>query len=699
MDVSEFRNDIVVNINNSDFDPEARRESFINLIVADLIDAGEAVGFEPCRYVGKGSNNRNVEIDGYHFDEDDSTLCIFVCKYTGGELANTLTKTEIERLLTPAKEFVKESFSGEIQAGCRNGDLAYGVAEYIGSKRDLIQRYRFYIITDDIQSSRMMKNLDVSLDDKPAQVSVFDIKTYFDLVNNSGNYESSEINLIDYGFEGLRCIKVGNEVSDPEYEAYLCIMPGKLLSDIYSKYGFHLLEANVRSYLSVRKKINRDMKKTITDEPGRFFAYNNGITATCTQLELSDDSDTPLIRKITSLQIVNGCQTMATINLAAEHDRRKCDVSKVFVPMKIMKVMSENSSEMTMKISNYSNSQNKLTDADFFSNSPFHIEIERLSKRLNAPAVNGSIVLTKWYYERARGSYLQDQAGMTPSQRKEFQSKHPKSQCITKTDLAKFRNTFDMKPHFVSQGTQKNMKEFAKVVQDQWDSTQPAGSYFTERYYKDSVAMAIIFKNLEKAVADNSLAPWYQGGYRANIVTYSIAKLVHELKSKNAALNYSVIWADQKSPDCLRDCLLDLCEKILGKITEPSHGDVREYCKKPDCWISVMNMAVDINFESLRPYLQSKTKEKYDARIARRDDSNNKKREDLAEVVGYGEEYWKAAIEWDKENQVLTYDERTVVKKGTDMRVGHLPSEKEAVFMLKALEKLKDAGFTSVNPE
>ena len=40
--------------------------------------------------------------------------------------------------------------------------------------------------------------------------------------------------------------------------------------------------------------------------------------------------------------------------------------------------------------------------------------------------------------------------------------KHPKNQLITKTDLAKYMNSFYQMPHSVSRGAQKNMKTFAE---------------------------------------------------------------------------------------------------------------------------------------------------------------------------------------------------------------------------------------------
>jgi hypothetical protein len=83
-----------------------------------------------------------------------------------------------------------------------------------------------------------------------------------------------------------------------------------------------------------------------------------------------------------------------------------------------------------------------VSDADFFSTHPFHIRMEQISRRIFAPAIGGAQHDTHWFYERARGQYLQAQMRLTVSERNRFLTQNPKGQLITKTDLAKARNTW-----------------------------------------------------------------------------------------------------------------------------------------------------------------------------------------------------------------------------------------------------------------
>ena len=102
--------------------------------------------------------------------------------------------------------------------------------------------------------------------------------------------------------------------------------------------------------------------------------------------------------------------------------------------------------DLVPRISRYANSQNSVRASDFFANHEFHRRIEQISRRILAPAVGGSQVQTHWYYERARGQHLNDQAGMTSAKSDQFLRMNPKNQVITKTDLAKVESCFDLPP-------------------------------------------------------------------------------------------------------------------------------------------------------------------------------------------------------------------------------------------------------------
>jgi len=700
MDLEEFREEVINRINEENQEPGERRDAFLSEVVSDLYDSGECLGFDQCIFEGTGTNNRKIEVDGYYFDEDDGTLCLFLCRYVGGDRAEVMTKTDIEKLFNRAKYFVEGAFDGSILQGMEEGTPSCYAAIRIGSLRSTIERFRFFIITDGVRGEREIKNLDVDdIDDNPTILRFFDIQEYFGLKKSKVSQENTEIVFDNYGFEGIQCIHANELSSDSEYEAYLCIMPGKLLSDIYSKHGGRLLESNVRSFLSTKKKVNKGIRATILSQPTRFFAYNNGISATATSVKVINTKNGALMTAITAFQIVNGGQTTALINAADRSTKDHADINSVFVPMKICVIQEGRSTEMTQYISEYSNSQNSISSADFFSNKPFHVKFEQISRRIIAPPQHGTIRSTKWYYERARGSYLQEQAMLKPSEKKEFLSINPKNQCITKTDLAKYWNTYHMKPHIVSKGTSYSIKEYAEIVDKLWESTSltgTAGAKVNDNYFKETVAITLLFRDLEKSISNKELAPWYNSGYRANLVTYAISKLVSMLEEKGGSIDLMKLWKEQTVPDSLRKQLLDISEQILQIINDPKRDvdDVREWCKKPACWMNIKGIEMSIN-RDIGSYVVSQRKEAGQQRRATRDEREKTGDEIWREVVEKGEEFWRNVLIWGTEHGELSRDEQSVLRSALSISSGKGPSQKQAAWIWKIYEKLRGLGYSA----
>ena len=223
-----------------------------------------------------------------------------------------------------------------------------------------------------------------------------------------------------------------------------------------------------------------------------FFAYNNGITATAESIETVASPNGLLLTGMRNFQIVNGGQTTASIHAALRN--REVDLDRVFVQMKLSIVNSDRALEIVPKISEYANTQNRVSAADFFSNHPFHIRMEGFSRRLYAPSRDGTFRQSKWFYERARGQYQDGRGRLTQAERRRFDLEYPKPQMFTKTDLAKFLNVWRDQPDVVSRGAQKNFADFASFIGGEWNKHS---NDFNEVYYREAIAKAIVFRSVE----------------------------------------------------------------------------------------------------------------------------------------------------------------------------------------------------------
>ena len=383
------------------------------------------------------------------------------------------------------------------------------------------------------------------------------------------------------------------------YQSYLIVMPGEILSTLYEKYGSRLLEQNVRSFLQARGKVNKGIRTTIISEPGMFFAYNNGITATAQDVETVVNETGLQITRIKDLQIVNGGQTTASLF----HTRRKDKTSleEIFVQMKLSVIDSEKIEETVPRISEYANTQNRVSAADFYSNHPFHIRMEEFSRRIWAPAQRGEQRETKWFYERARGQYADAQSKMTPADLRRFSTEFPRLQTFTKTDLAKFENVWEDHPKFVNSGAQKNFVRFAERIGQEWEKSSDS---FNEFYYRRVIARALIFKQTEKLV---SAQPWYNGGYRANIVAYAIAIICETCRQRKKSVDFLDIWNAQSLTSTLVETLGVAAKFAHDSIvqTPPGISNVTEWCKKDACWTGLESKIGELEASFPSRFLES----------------------------------------------------------------------------------------------
>lgn len=388
---------------------------------------------------------------------------------------------------------------------------------------------------------------------------------------------------------------------ESQFECYQCVVPGKLLSYAYRRYGSTLLEGNVRSFLTTKTAVNKKIYSTILNEPERFYVYNNGIAAIAASVKIENGR----ITKLDKLQIVNGGQTTASLAYASQ--KKQVDLSSITVPMKltVIKVDSDQKRDeldaLIQKISETSNSQNKVSEVDFFANHPFHIKIKNFSESVTQPGARNA---TKWFYERARGEYSQALLFKTESQQKSFKVINPKEKLVTKSDFAKYYNLMKEHPDQVSKGSDSNFKLVAEVIRNQWDLDQ---SVFNEVFYKNVISVGAIYRALEPEITKKKLE-WFGGSYRANILAYSIAGLFWLIEKGGAKFNLLNVW-DKGVSDGLKQLMLDVCHVVYDILTDVDRPveNVTQYCKRKECWDNVKK-GLDghmFNYQLIKPYLIS----------------------------------------------------------------------------------------------
>ncbi len=690
MEIDDFRKDFLETVrSHAAAESDFTQAAFVTIASQRLMDAEEFPDFEPCYHDGNGVRDRRLKlrVDGYSFDDADGSMKLLIANFRGGSEAETLTQTDATALFSRLRAFVSEAIGGHLHLELEQASPAYALAGDIHRYRQTIMRFRLFLVTDAILSNRIKDWTEDYINQIPVEYHIWDISRFHRAYESMSGRDELAIDFRDFSADGIPCLEASQ--SSGEYKAYLSVIPGTVLADLYDRYGSRLLERNVRAFLGTRgsKSVNSGIRTTIHKQPAMFFAYNNGIAATASDAEVISSGNGLYLTIVRDLQIVNGGQTTASLSTTRRKDRT--ELGNIFVQMKLSVVAPDRADEVIPNISRYANSQNKVSDADFFSNHPFHVRVETHSRRIWAPAQAGSQHESHWFYERARGQFLNEQAKLSPSDKRRFLQQNPRDQLITKTDLAKYENAWRGLPHTVNLGAQKNFRAFAEWIEELW---KVSDTDFSEEYFRRVVAKAILWKSTERLVSRQN---WYNKGYRGQIVAYTIAKLSLLIGSKDRGkvLDFRTIWNRQRISASLECQLSMISEAVFAVIVDPDRGieNVTEWCKKKLCWEKVESLDI-----SLLPEFMAELADKNESVVAAKDAKVMQKTDDGIEaqktVVDMGAIYWQKLINWGVERSLLTPDEESVVKIAARIP-NKIPSDKQSLWLLEIKAKVEAEGF------
>ena len=570
------------------FEAEASGEPqaavFFRLYAKLATENGDAIDllYTPVRHEGRGG----YQVDGCALDTERGDLFLAVSDFRTSRARETLNAAQIDTLFEHVRRFceraIQPAFINDIEESGPTFEAAYPIF----SGRSHIRRIRVIAFSNACLSMRRKPETAGEVLGVPFVCSVLDFARYADILAAKGGLEPIEIDVTALNGAPLPCLQAHK--IDGEHASYLVAVPGTFLAEIYGLYGARLLEQNVRTFLQAKTKVNAGIIRTLETQPEMFFAYNNGLTATAAGITTVRLDDGNLgISAIENLQIVNGGQTTASILYASDTQRRarSADLSRVFVQMKLSVVNPDLLEEIVPKISRFANTQNKISEADFFSGHPIHLVLQQISRQLSAPARPGSLSGSKWFYERARGQYRDRLAYGTLAEKRRFELEFPRDQFIDKTDLAKFEVTFECRPHVVSRGAQKCFLEYAEKVGKAWEASEAP---FNEQWFRTVVAKAIAFRWTDKMIGGSA---WYQEdrGYKAQVVTYTLAWMVNYLQRQGLELDLNLIWQRQELPDRVGEVLRQLAPQVAATVKDapPQMKNVGEFCKQQACWAVV----------------------------------------------------------------------------------------------------------------
>ncbi|HEY8596443.1 MAG TPA: AIPR family protein [Devosiaceae bacterium] len=660
-------------------------EAFFDRMTERLTEAGELQVADRA-YYQSGEGGQRLRIDGYAGDPRDSegVLGLIVCDFADSDNVETFGKSDVPPILNPLIRFLKKAKTEEFRDSLNEANPAFQVSDLIITTWSQVTKVKLILVSNRQYIGRDDAVKLAQIGDVPITWSVWDLARFerFDLKGS----DEIEIDLNgDFGgaIPALKASRSGDAL-----ESYLMIIPGSQLASIYDRWGEKLLQGNVRSFLQARAKTNKGIQNTIRNEPELFFPYNNGLSATANAVTCEEGSNGLVVTSISNLQIVNGAQTTGSLHAVMKTAAEQ--LQRVFVQMKLTVVPFDRAEEIVPRISEYANTQNKVNAADFFANHPFHVRMQDFSRDVIFARREGERHDTKWFYERARGQYINARPKTRGRAQTDFDIQFPKPQLFSKTDLAKFEFSAAGYPHIVSRGAQKNFAEFAKDIGESWSKSD---AKFDELWYRRLISKAIVFRWLETEIPKQ---PWYEGGYRANIVTYAMAKVFHDANGEKQVLDLDAIWRRQSVSDALKQALLLAAAEANDVITNPPAGvrNMSEWAKQQACWNGLKGRSLDYGAEFDGCLVLAEN-----ARANERDQRKKKREIDgisaQSEVVNRGADFWREILELGLADRKLNPKDRQILQICASMP-RQLPSELQCKHALSVLERLREQGLVSV---
>lgn len=595
-------------MNTDALTPDDFRENIISSVEAEVNDSGESSKLvflrEMLTYLDGLTSEWGEDPDYYvddrvqasHFSDDLETLDIIVSDYHG---RNTLIQTTYATTKSFLKRFracqniFYAGLNGEYQDFEESNELR-GFVRAVSEHRAELRTIRYILITDYTCTGEVPE--EETDGEYTVKYEIWSLDDVYKLhCSEQAPSSNLEINLVEDFGERIPCLKVDFGDADVEYASYLGFMKGSLLADLYDKYNEKLLEGNIRVFLQTTTAVNKGIISTLSNETEktRFFAYNNGISATADSVSLTspDENGFRWIESVRGLQIVNGGQTTASIHTAKKRNRK--NVEGVYVQMKLtVPLQTGGMKGLNEKIAKYSNTQNQIKKADFTANDPYQIRLANLSRNMIIPGHEYG-----WFYERIRGQYSESERLQTLSQRwrkkaVSFESRFPKSRKLTKTDIALHYNAWNQYPQFAAKGGEKNFQKFLSLLEnaDGDINIRP-----DEKYFRELISMSILFIRTDTLVNEwqKGGGSEYGNGYKREILLYTLSLLSYLTKGRfnlekiwDYQVNHGVTKKTFRLPEVLENYLKELIILAEYHIRHPPsyRSDAREWAKTDECW-------------------------------------------------------------------------------------------------------------------
>lgn len=657
--------------------------------------------------------NHNVlgEIYGYAKSINGETVSLFYTIYDTASIdePQTIPAEKYHQAITRLQGYYNSAISGRCNDMEPSAD-DYQICKYLYENEEDITSVRLFVISNGTIRQNL-KTPKERIKDKTVKYATWDINTIYKNTHSGADHMFVDIDLFDDEDFKFKIPFIEMESPIERYQTYIAMLPGEFVYNLYDNYNTDLLQSNVR-FFKGKNKCNKGIIDTLKTKPHRFLAYNNGLTATASDvlIEKTEDQQMGYLRYIENFQILNGGQTTASIYFAKKWNP-EIDLNTVFVQMKLI-VLQENLEDFHPLITKYSNTQTKIDPSDYSTNNPFNQKLQELSRTIIAPDVEQKGNVSHWYYERVSGQYDQDINRIKAKPDKDkFKSENPISQRFDKKDLGRVYTAWHQHPDVSILGPQKCYPAFIEKFKD---------SVPDNIFFEDFVATLIIFRYMEKK--NPVFLEFHQ--LKAQMTVYTLAMLYHVT---NGNLSLYKIWQNQDLSDNLKAFVNNLAKQLYKKLSadKPETVTFRDFCKSAKTWEATKKYTFILDISSITNDFKTKNED-----VARKEMGRNITETERKDVERFGTQFWDGLsrlgtdlfteLEYQLMQQIaqsfttgkqLTlvqiYEGKQLIKKFESSGISKddvleksviksSRKEKDSVAMFKRIQKLTDDNWTTV---
>ena len=240
-------------------------------------------------------------------------------------------------------------------------------------------------------------------------------------------------------------------------------------------------------------------------------------------------------------------------------------------------------------------------------------------------------------------------------------------------------------------GAEKAFVAFAERISNEW-SDESQRTIYGDDWFKAAVVRVILFHAAEASI---SQASWYEGGYRAQIVAYTCARLAKLAQDEptSGGLDYIKVWGQQSAGPVLEQQIGKISEVMARVLQNPplAGQNISEWAKLQAC----RRIALETKVSVVKGF---------DEWIITTDDRRAKRREQKAiglvdrgldsvrQVLARDSKYWVSLRGFCRSKRILLPDDERALAPACQIPK-MVPTDRQAAKLLQLVERAVEAGW------